>query len=117
MPATRCFVRPNPSPVPPHPSRYPTLLHVTRVMPPARDPYDAIANGCGNTACGRSRSEFQNAPDAAARGTYSGKSRPAVVTQVDPFESTASVTVVPFTTSEVEAPLPRIPVRPRKPPA
>jgi hypothetical protein len=34
-------------------------------MPPARDPYDAIANGCGNTACGRSRSGFRNAPEFA----------------------------------------------------
>lgn len=48
---------------------------------------------------------------AAARGTYSGKPRPVVVIQDDRFDATASVTVVPFTTSEVEAPLLRIPVQ------
>jgi mRNA interferase MazF len=35
-----------------------------------------------------------------------------VVIQDDRFDATASVTVVPFTTSEVEAPLLRIPVQP-----
>ncbi len=49
---------------------------------------------------------------AAARGAYSGKPRPVVVIQDDRFDATASVTVVPFTTSEVEAPLLRIPVQP-----
>ncbi|MFZ0835759.1 MAG: type II toxin-antitoxin system PemK/MazF family toxin [Mycobacterium sp.] len=49
---------------------------------------------------------------AAARGAYSGKPRPVVVIQDDRFEATASVTVVPFTTSDVEAPLLRIPVQP-----
>jgi mRNA interferase MazF len=34
-----------------------------------------------------------------------------VVIQDDRFDATASVTVVPFTTSEVEAPLLRIPVQ------
>ena len=48
---------------------------------------------------------------AAARGSYSGKPRPVVVIQDDRFDATASVTVVPFTTSEVEAPLLRIPVQ------
>ena len=48
---------------------------------------------------------------AAARGTYSGKPRPVVVIQDDRFDATVSVTVVPFTTSEVEAPLLRIPVQ------
>lgn len=48
---------------------------------------------------------------AAARGAYSGKPRPVVVVQDDRFDATASVTVVPFTTSEVEAPLLRIPVQ------
>ena len=45
---------------------------------------------------------------AAARGAYSAKPRPVVVIQDDRFDATASVTVVPFTTSEVEAPLLRI---------
>jgi len=49
---------------------------------------------------------------AAARGAYSGKPRPVVVIQDDRFDATASVTVVPFTTSDVEAPLLRIPVQP-----
>ena len=49
---------------------------------------------------------------AATRGAYSGKPRPVVVIQDDRFDATASVTVVPFTTSDVEAPLLRIPVQP-----
>lgn len=49
---------------------------------------------------------------AAARGAYSGKPRPVVVIQDDRFDATASVTVVPFTTSAVDAPLLRIPVHP-----
>jgi mRNA interferase MazF len=49
---------------------------------------------------------------AAARGAYSGKPWPVVVIQDDRFDATASVTVVPFTTSDVEAPLLRIPVQP-----
>lgn len=49
---------------------------------------------------------------AAARGTYSGKPRPVVVIQDDRFDATASVTVVPFTTSDVEAPLLRIAIQP-----
>ncbi|MGO8771630.1 type II toxin-antitoxin system PemK/MazF family toxin [Mycobacterium sp.] len=47
---------------------------------------------------------------AAARGSYSGKPRPVVVIQDNRFDATASVTVVPFTTSYVDAPLLRIPV-------
>ena len=49
---------------------------------------------------------------AAARGTYTGKPRLVVVVQDDRFDATASVTVVPFTTSDVEAPLLRLPVQP-----
>lgn len=49
---------------------------------------------------------------AAARGAYIGKPRPVVVVQDDRFNATASVTVVPFTTSNVEAPLLRISVQP-----
>lgn len=49
---------------------------------------------------------------AAARGACSGKPRPVVVIQDARFDATASVAVVPFTTSEVEAPLLRIPVQP-----
>jgi len=49
---------------------------------------------------------------AAARGAYSGKPRPVVVVQDDRFDATASVTLVPFTTSDVDAPLLRIAVQP-----
>ena len=49
---------------------------------------------------------------AATRGAYSGKPRPVVIIQDDRFDATASVTVVPFTTSQIEAPLLRLPVQP-----
>lgn len=48
---------------------------------------------------------------AAAREAYSAKPRPVVVIQDDRFGATTSVTVVSFTTSEVDAPLLRIPVQ------
>ncbi|MFV1363794.1 type II toxin-antitoxin system PemK/MazF family toxin [Mycolicibacterium elephantis] len=44
----------------------------------------------------------------AARGAYTGKPRPVLVIQNDRFDATASVTVVPFTTSDIDAPLLRI---------
>ncbi len=47
---------------------------------------------------------------AAARGAYTGKPRPVVVLQDDRFDATASVTVCPFATNPVEAPLLRLPV-------
>lgn len=49
---------------------------------------------------------------AAARGPYTGKPRPVVILQDDRFDATASVTVCPFTTNPVEAPLLRIPIDP-----
>jgi mRNA interferase MazF len=49
---------------------------------------------------------------AAARGAYGGKPRPVLVVQDDRFDATASVTVCPFTTSPVDAPLIRIPIQP-----
>ncbi len=49
---------------------------------------------------------------AAAHGVYSGKPRPVLIVQDDRFDATASVTVCPFTTSPVDAPLIRIPVEP-----
>lgn len=49
---------------------------------------------------------------AAARGAYTGKPRPVVIVQDDRFDVTASVTVCPLTTSELEAPLVRISVAP-----
>jgi mRNA interferase MazF len=48
----------------------------------------------------------------AARGAYTGKPRPVVVIQDDRFDATSSVTVVPFTTTDVDAPLFRIVVEP-----
>lgn len=49
---------------------------------------------------------------AAARGAYSGKPRPVVILQDDRFDATASITVCPFTTNPVEAPLLRLPIDP-----
>ncbi len=49
---------------------------------------------------------------AAARGAYTGKPRPVVIVQDDRFDATASVTVCPFTTNPVDAPLVRIPIKP-----
>ena len=45
-----------------------------------------------------------------AGGVYVGKPRPALVVQDDRFDATDSVTVCPFTTIEVDAPLLRVPV-------
>ena len=41
---------------------------------------------------------------------YLGKPRPAVVLQDDAFDATASVTICPFTTHALDAPLLRLPV-------
>jgi mRNA interferase MazF len=49
---------------------------------------------------------------AAERGPYTGKPRPVVILQDDRFDATASVTVCPFTTNPVEAPLLRLPIDP-----
>ncbi|MGE0385131.1 MAG: type II toxin-antitoxin system PemK/MazF family toxin [Gammaproteobacteria bacterium] len=43
---------------------------------------------------------------------YTGKPRPAVIVQDDAFDATASVTVCPFTTNPVEAPLFRVDIQP-----
>lgn len=48
---------------------------------------------------------------AAARGADNNKRRPVAVLQDDRFDSTASVTVVPFTTRDLDAPLLRIAVQ------
>jgi mRNA interferase MazF len=45
---------------------------------------------------------------AATKGAYTGKPRPVVVIQDDRFDATASVTVCPFTSNSVDAPLTRI---------
>ena len=49
---------------------------------------------------------------AVGTGEYAGKPRPVVVIQDDRFDATASVTVCPFTSAEVEAPLLRLQVEP-----
>lgn len=43
---------------------------------------------------------------------YAGKPRPAVILQDDAFDATASVTICPFTTHAVDAPLVRLPIEP-----
>ncbi|MGB7980408.1 MAG: type II toxin-antitoxin system PemK/MazF family toxin [Candidatus Nanopelagicales bacterium] len=45
-----------------------------------------------------------------AGGMYASKPRPALVVQDDRFDAIDSLTVCPFTTTEVEAPLLRVPV-------
>lgn len=49
---------------------------------------------------------------AAVRGAYTGKPRSVVILQDDRFDATASITVCPFTTNPVEAPLLRLPIDP-----
>ncbi len=49
---------------------------------------------------------------AAARGAYTGKPRPVLIVQDDRFDATASITVCPFTSSTVDAPLLRIRIEP-----
>jgi mRNA interferase MazF len=43
-------------------------------------------------------------------GVYASKPRPALIVQDDRFDATASVTVCPFTSAQVDAPLLRVPV-------
>lgn len=45
-----------------------------------------------------------------AGGVYASKPRPAVIVQDDRFDATDSVTVCPFTSTDVDAPLLRVPV-------
>ena len=45
-----------------------------------------------------------------AGGVYASKPRPALVVQDDRFDATDSLTVCPFTTTKVDAPLLRVPV-------
>lgn len=47
-----------------------------------------------------------------AGGVYASKPRPALVIQSDMFDATDSLTICPFTTTEVDAPLLRLPVEP-----
>ena len=43
---------------------------------------------------------------------YAGKPRPAVILQDDAFDATASITLCPFTSHAVDAPLMRLPIEP-----
>ena len=45
-----------------------------------------------------------------AGGVYASKPRPALIVQDDRFDATNSVTVCPFTSARVDAPLLRVPV-------
>jgi mRNA interferase MazF len=45
---------------------------------------------------------------------YAGKPRPAIILQDDAFDATASITICPFTTHVVDAPLLRLPIEPSK---
>jgi mRNA interferase MazF len=45
-----------------------------------------------------------------AGGVYANKPRPALIVQDDRFDVTDSLTVCPFTSTEVDAPLLRVPV-------
>ena len=45
-----------------------------------------------------------------AGGVYAKEPRPAMIVQDDRFDATDSVTVCPFTSTEVDAPLLRMPV-------
>ena len=48
----------------------------------------------------------------AAGGVYANKPRPVLIIQDDHFAATDSVTVIPMTTTAVDAPLLRIPIEP-----
>lgn len=43
---------------------------------------------------------------------YAGKPRPALILQDDAFDATASITICPFTTHVVDAPLMRLSIEP-----
>lgn len=43
---------------------------------------------------------------------YAGKPRPAIILQDDAFDATASITICPLTTREIDAPLIRLPIEP-----
>jgi mRNA interferase MazF len=45
-----------------------------------------------------------------AGGVYASKPRPALIIQDDRFDATESVTVLPITSTELDAPLLRIPI-------
>lgn len=51
---------------------------------------------------------------AAGGANYAGKPRPVVVLQDDRFETADSVTICPFTTDPMDAPVFRLPVMPNE---
>ena len=46
---------------------------------------------------------------------YARKPRPAIIVQDDAFNATASITIIPFTSHIVDAPLLRLPIEPSDP--
>ena len=48
----------------------------------------------------------------AGGADYAGKPRPVVIVQNDRFDATQSITVCPFTTNPISAPLFRLPIEP-----
>ena len=50
----------------------------------------------------------------AGGSDYAGKPRPAVILQDDAFDATASITICPFTSHAVDAPLLRLRIEPSK---
>jgi mRNA interferase MazF len=48
----------------------------------------------------------------AGGSDYAGKPRPVVILQDDAFDATQSITICPFTTSSVDAPLVRLRIEP-----
>jgi mRNA-degrading endonuclease toxin of MazEF toxin-antitoxin module len=60
------------------------------------------------------RNEARRDLDSGAGPGYAGKPRPAVIMQDDAFAGTASITLCPFTTRFVDAPLIRLPVTPTR---
>ena len=58
------------------------------------------------------RSEARRNLDGFWGPDYTGKPEPAVILQDDAFEATASVTLCPFTTHLIDAPLVRLTVEP-----
>jgi mRNA interferase MazF len=68
------------------------------------------ARGCfrGRSGTRPKRGELWTVPG----GVYASKPTPALIIQDDRHEGTASVTVLPLTTTPVDAPLLRVPVQP-----
>src|SRR5579875_204124 len=81
-------------------------------VPDVRAPEFAAEAHRQSAAIAASEHERGDICIAAAKGAYTGKPRPVVVVQDDRFDATASVTVCPFTSNPVDAPLTRIVIEP-----